>query len=287
MKGAYVKAFMRATRIERTLIPLSHLMIAVGIMGRINTNIFLLGICCFFIYLTGGILNAKVDGDFKIGSTGVFTFLLILGTFFISLKNPLIFLSVFLWVILSFIYNKYSRHVFFSDSILLSLTHVAIPILFGMLLLGAKINYSFITTAFFFFSFLMLVPIKNINGVKEDIVREYKTLMTSSRHGRPLTYSLFNCYIITISISYFLFGLNELFLIIFAIIIFVKLLMDCFLIARRDDLVYKFARLIIVLFSFGIVVGAGNNVNIVLVSFCLVLHYMIYLLLTLIKEVKK
>ncbi|MFH1521352.1 MAG: UbiA family prenyltransferase [archaeon] len=261
---------LKATRTERAMIPFSFIMIAVGFADFINLEVIILSICCVLLYASGGILNAKVDGDFEVRYVSVFASILILTSVVLSFYNFIIFLSVLGWIFLSFIYNKYSRKILFGDSVMLSLTHVGLPIFSACFLLDFHLDFTLKLTTFMFASFLFLVPIKNLNGAEKDIEKGYKTLMTLFKDGKTITYVLFNIYVILMFLSYFIFDLDEKFLIMFAFILMLKIFMDYCLYNGREVLTYRCARLVIILFSFSFVFVNASNLKIIFMSFTLV-----------------
>ncbi len=277
---------LKATRLERSLFPLSFIMIAVGFADKITTDILILGLCCILIYISGGILNAKIDNDYNIKSSIIIPIVIII-TILISLTNKIIFLTVIGWIALSFLYNKYSRRILFGDSFFLSITHASLAVFSASILLKLGIQLSLSLGVFAFSSFFLFVPMKNLNGVKEDIEKKYKTIMTSSLNGKTLTYILFNFYLISMFLSYFIFNLGDKFLIIFSFILAIKIPIDYFIYNGKQVLSYKLGRLIILIFSFAFVLDQSTNINIILISSILILIYAIYLTSDTISQIKR
>lgn len=277
---------IKAMRIERSLFPLSFIMIAVASANKITIDILALGLCCILIYVSGGILNAKIDKDYKIKNSIMIPLVIIIAIL-ISLINKIVFLTVISWIILSILYNKYSRRVLFADSFFLSITHAALPVFSAAILLDLSLKYSTCLSIFAFSSFFLFVPMKNLNGVKEDIEKKYKTIMTSSTNGKTLTYILFNFYLIVMFLSYFIFNLGNKFLIVFSFILAIKIFTDYFIYNGKQVLTYKLGRLVILVFSFAFVLDQSTSINIILISSILILVYAIYLTGDTISQVKK
>jgi len=107
----YIRNLFKSARMERALMPLSSIMIAVGFTNRINFDIFLLMTCCVLMYMAGGIINAKFDKDFKLKKS-TFAIMSLLGiSIILSLNNRIIFFAVIASLFMGLIYSSLSRPV--------------------------------------------------------------------------------------------------------------------------------------------------------------------------------
>ena len=273
----YFLNLLKATRVVRVLIPLSSIMLVVGFANQINKEIFILAMCCVLIYSAGGILNAKFDKDFKLKHPfTAITFLFII-VLILSFTNYIIFLAVITWVLLSFVYSKFSRRILFGDSTILAVTHAVIPIVASALLLGLETKLTITLAIFMFVALFLIIPMKNLNRVKEDKKRKYKTLMTYYKNGKKITYFLFNFYFILMFIAYFVFDLTNKYLIIFAGIFIITIFLNSYLNNRKEILAYKLSRLIVILFSFAFVYDKATDFIIISISGFLIFVYIVYL----------
>lgn len=284
MRGDFV-SLLKATRIERALFPLSFVMIAVAFADKVTADIFVFGLCCVLMFMSGGILNAMIDNDYNIRSFLIVPAIIIVAII-ISLANKIIFFSVISWIVFSFLYNKCSRRILFGDSFFLSITHATISIFSAAILLDLSLDFAVSLGLFAFSSLFLFVPMKNLKGVKEDLEKKYRTLMTTSRAGKVLTYILFNFWMIVMFLSYFAFDLGARFLIVFSVILALKIPIDYYIYNGKQVLAYKIGRLVLLTFSFAFVFDKATNVNIVLTSGTLILLYLIYLTGDIISEIK-
>ena len=272
-----VFTLIKSTRLQRPLIPLSFMMIAAGFANHINTDILILGLCCLLIYASGGILNAKVDGDFKLKQTSLIISILITLAIIISLKNYIIFIAVLGWIILSYIYSKHSRKILFGDSIILSITHAALPVFTASMILKLNILLALKLSIFSFIAFFSIVPMKNLNGIKEDKKRKYKTLMTKYKGGKSITKILFDFYFVLMLIAYFLFDLGNKYIAAFVVLLTFKILMDLYFNNKKEIMSYELLRLLLISFSFAFVFDLTSNTKIILLSSALIIAYLFYL----------
>lgn len=279
-KSNYFVNLLKATRVIRTIIPLSSIMLVVGFTNKITLEILILMICCILIYAAGGILNAKSDKDFALKHPLKIVVLLSLLAFFIASYNYIIFLAVISWVLLSFIYNKFSRFVIFGDSIVLSITHSTIPIVSASVLLNLNAQIIMSLSGFMFFAFFFIVPIKNLIGVKEDKKRKYKTLLTEYKNGKRITQYFLNIHIGLLFLTYFIFNLGNKFLLIFFPILIIGILMNYLMKKNKKTKVYALSRLIFLLFSFAIVYDKTTDYKLPLASATILLIYARYLFKT-------
>ncbi|MBT4375941.1 UbiA family prenyltransferase [archaeon] len=206
---------------------------------------------------------------------------MILIAIILSLQNKILIITTLAWIALSFLYNKKSRKILFADSIILSITHSLLPILSTAFILGI-FHKTFPIAVFVFLSMNLIIPMKNLNGIQEDLKRKYKTLPTKFQNGRTITIFLFNLYSILIILSLFLFNLNPNILILFSIIFLFHLLVNYLLKTKQDYLAYTIARFIVILFNLTIILSISTNKIILLGISLIAITYSAYL----IKEVK-
>jgi hypothetical protein len=268
---------VKATRIERSLIPLSSIMLVIGFANKINYEIFILSICCIFGYSIGGIFNAKTDKDFKIKNPNKIIIVLSVILIILSLFNKIIFLTVLASLLLNVIYNKYSRFILFGDSIILSLTHSTLPIVSAALLLNLNLKLTTTIASFMFFSMFLIIPMKNLNRIKEDKKNKYKTLLTKYKNGKKLTNFLFQIYFVFIILAYFIFNLNYIFLIGIIPIFILKTIIDYNLNNKKEIFAYELSRFLVILFIFFIVYSKTSNIRLIILNSSLIFLYLIYL----------
>lgn len=192
MKSKNLIQTLKSTRLIRTLIPLSFIFLTTATANTINTEIIILSISCILLYASGGILNATTDKDFKIRSAKKIFYTLIIITILISFHNKIILTTVILWIILNILYNKYSRKTLLTDTAILSLTHAILPILATAAILNLNIQTTFSLATFALIQTNLIFPMKNLNGIKEDKKRKYKTILTQFKYGKTITSALYN-----------------------------------------------------------------------------------------------
>ncbi len=275
---------LKAFRLERPLIPLSSIMLVVGFANKINLGIVILMVCCVLMYAVGGLINAKIDCDYKVKHSYLIILSIFTITLVLSLYNYIIFLTVLLSLLLGFVYSKYSRFLLFGDSIILALTHSTLPIISASLLLSLNIQLVLKLTIFMFFAITLVAPMKNLKGVKDDKKRGYKTLMTKYKGGKKITNLLLNLYLLLLFLAYFIFNLNEKFLLIFSILLMLGFFINYLIVNKKEVQAYKLVRLVIILFSFAIVFSQTSNLKIILLSLSLVFVYFTYLSIDFIKS---
>lgn len=268
---------LKATRIKRALIPLSFIILMTGFANKINTEIIILMTCSVLMYSIGGIVNAKVDKDYRIKYIKTTIAILFLITIILSLYNYIIFVTVLLGFILGYIYSKYSRKILFGDSIILSITHSTLPIISSSILLEINPKLTMITTIFMFLTMTLIIPIKNLKGIEEDKKRGYITFMTKFSNGKQITLLLMQIYFISLFLAYFLFDLSSKFIFILMGIFILKILIDYFLNTKKDVTAYKLIRLVPILFIFGIIFDKAENSLALSLIFSIILIYTISL----------
>ena len=155
---------------------------------------------------------------------------------------------------MGFIYSKFSRFILFGDSVVLSMTHVVIPIISASFILNLDINMLTPIIGFIVIPFWMKNPKKNLREIDEDKKRGYKTLMTMYKNGKDVTHILLSLYFILIFLSYFLFDLGNKFLFVVFVLFIIKVFMDY---SRRSQSRWYVLRLFGLLVSRGIITLAG------------------------------
>lgn len=274
----YFLNLLEATRLERALMPISFIMIPVAFANIINLDIFILMICCILMYCVGGLVNAKTDEDFELKKVNLLIIFLLGSSILLSFYNYIIFFAVMASLFMSFIYSKFSRFVLFGDSIALSITHVAIPILSASLILGLSINIFIPLVGFVVVPFWMITPMKNLRGIEEDKKRGYKTLMTRYKNGKNVTHILLSLYFIIIFFLYFLFNLGHKFLFIIFLMFVVKVFMDYYMNTEREVVAYGLVRLVIIMLPFAFVFDKALNIVFPLISSTFIFTYFLYFL---------
>ncbi|MDH3352919.1 MAG: hypothetical protein OEL87_00540 [Nanoarchaeota archaeon] len=268
---------IRATRVERSLMTLSSVVVVMAFANKYNLDVLILMFCFVIIYSAGSIINAKTDNDFPLKYANTSVFFLFSLAFCLSLANYVIFLAVLSTILMSFIYSKGSRHILFGDSIALALCHRVIPIISAALI----VNLDFFTTlklsGVFFSSLALMTPMKNMNGWKEDLERGYKTLMTVRKDGKLITNYLLQVYFILTLASFFFFDLGKKFLLVIIIMFSLKILMDFYMNCGKEIKAYIMCRLMIILFAFAFVFDKAINPEIILIGLIILLLYVLYL----------
>jgi len=268
--------FLKATRIERSLMPLSFIMIAVAFANKITLDIFFLMICCVLMYTVGGLINAKTDKDFKFKKANLAIITLLSISIVLSLYNHIIFLAVIASLFMGFVYSKFFRFFLFGDSIALSITHVIIPVLSSSLILNldTKIFLPIIPLAAI--PFILIAPMKNLRGIKEDKKRKYKTLMTTCKNGKEITHILLSLYFIAIFSAYFLLDLGNRFLSIVLMLFLIKVFMDHYMNTKKEIVAYGLVRLVIITLPFAFVFDKSSNITFIIMSFSFIFIYFLY-----------
>jgi len=272
----YIRNLFKSARMERALMPLSSIMIAVGFTNRINFDIFLLMTCCVLMYMAGGIINAKFDKDFKLKKS-TFAIMSLLGiSIILSLNNRIIFFAVIASLFMGLIYSSLSRFILFGDSLVLSITHVAIPVVSSFLILNIDLGFSVPLVLSFIAPFTLIVPMKNLNGIEKDKQRGYKTLMTKYKNGKTATHFLLSFYFIVVFLLYFFLDLGNRFLFVVFVMFVIKTFMDYYMNTGKEIVAYGLVRLIIIIFPFAFVFDKAENIELVFLSFSFILFYLVY-----------
>ena len=268
---------LKSTRLERALIPLSFIFLTANVAGRINFNVYILSLCCVLLYVSGGILNAKIDGDLKLKHCNHLVVILSVFTIMISFYDKIIFFSVLSWVFLNIVYSKYSRKILFGDSFILSITHAIIPIISVSFLLGLDFFNMFKISGFSFLLVSLIIPMKNFKGIVEDKKNRYKTLLTYSKDGRFATVIIFNLSFLLLILAPIIFGLDKNYYLILILILILYFVINYFILNKREIFAYKLARLDVLLINLAISVSVFTNFSVFLISTFLIVFYLFYL----------
>ncbi len=275
MRWSDILNIIKAARFERSLIPISYIMIPVAIINKINLDIFLLMISCTLMYAVGGLINAKVDEDYPTKYLTITSWVFLFTAITISLHNLIITITILISFIIGFIYNKYSRHILFGDSLALATTHIAIPMISSALILGI-FSKIMTLTPYLMLALAIITPMKNLNGVEADKKRKYKTLMTILKNGKTPTHILMKLYFIVAFSAFFFFNLTKKFLIIIVILFFIQIIMDICMTSKKEVEAYGLVRLVIISLPFAFVFDKAINPILPLISLTFINIYFTY-----------
>ncbi len=268
---------IRASRIERSLIPVSSIIIALAFANRFNFDAFILIILTVLIYSFGGLMNAVCDRDYKVvKSAMLFVLFLVFLALAISHKKE-IMMFVAISIGLSFIYNKLSRRILLGDSFILGLTHGAVPFIAASMLMKISHSFSISFGTYIFLVLFLLVPMKNFNGIREDRKRGYKTLITSYKNGKFLTLLMFVISGIIFIAIYFAFGLPKTYLVAILMAFVVKIEILFLVFAKEKIKAYELTRILVIILCLGIVYSVATELKIILLSNIVFYLYAIYL----------
>jgi hypothetical protein len=275
MDEGNIWTLLRATRAERSLYIVSMLLIPTAFANKITPDIFVLSLCCILLYSVSGIHNSKRDKDHPIPNyyKKVIVFL-VFSSVLLSLYNIIIFLTVIISILLGIFYNTASRKILFGDATVLGFTHAAIPIISSSLLVGLSIATA-IKLAVVFYAFIWILGnIRNQKDSKEDKKREYKTYATIIKNPRILTQIFIGLSFFIVSLSLIIFKLNPRSLIIFALISLIYIAINILTSLKKDVLAMQILRLVILLFSFMLVIGTTSNRIIVYFEIVLIILFL-------------
>jgi len=276
MKKRDFFALLKAMRIERSLMPLSFIMIAVGFADKITLNIFILMACCVMMYTVGGLINAKADKDFEAKKINIAIIVLLFISLILSFNHYIIFLAVIASLFMGFVYNKVFRFFLFGDSIALAITHVIIPIVSSSLILNLSTPTFISVIPLAAIPFGLIAPMKNLRGITGDKKRHYKTLMTTNKNGKQITYVLLSLYFIAVFAAYFILDLGNRFLFVVFILFIVKVFMDYYMINKKEIIAYGLVRLVIITLPFAFVFDKTSNISFIALSFSFIFIYFLY-----------
>jgi len=270
---------VKATRFYRAFISIMVIMVSAAFANTINKDVFVLCLCSLLIYSSASIHNAIKDRDYYLPSYSKKVMLgLIILSLLLSLSNKIIFFAVIIAISLGFIYNTISRFFLFGDTIILSITHFALPSISSSLLLGLNIKFAFILAGFMYIFSWLTVHSKNLKDTEDDKERGYKTLTTIFKNGRIISILLLELSFLFMLVAYFLFNLTNTFLVIFSIIFIVQLVIVYQVIKNKNHSALKLIRLLTILFLFGIIVDRTNKFIIIVMPLSLFLLYLILVL---------
>jgi 4-hydroxybenzoate polyprenyltransferase len=267
---------IKAARFERSLMPASYILIPVALANKITFDISILIICCILGYAIGGLINAKADKDFV--TTGINTAILstlILATI-ISLYNIIITITLLVSFIMGYIYSKPSRNILFGDSIILSITHVAIPIISAALILNLNVVTILPLTLAIMIFYTTIDQMSNLNGIKGDKENKYKTLMTLCKNGKLYTHLLMNISFLVAFAIYFLFDFSNKFLLIILLLFSIETIMNYFMNSKREIEAYGLMRLITIIFPFAFICEWAHDIRIFLIGLIFIETYLTY-----------
>ena len=266
----------KATRFERTLIPLSYIIIPIAYANKITPDIIFLMISCIFTYATGGLINAKIDNDFKTKNINKTILLFLSIALLFSLKNYIITLTILIGFTMGYIYSRPARKILFGDGIILPITHILIPIISSSLILKVSLIEIIPLTIALMIPFGTMLQMKNLKGIKQDKRNNYKTLMTCYKNGRLITYYLMKISFITIFLIYFLFDLGNNYLIIVLILYMIQIIMDYFIYTKQELKAHGLTRLITIIIPLAIVLE--KNPKFATINLIFILIYITYYL---------
>jgi 4-hydroxybenzoate polyprenyltransferase len=267
---------IRAMRIERSLMPLSFIMIAVGFANKMTSDIVILMVCCVMMYTVGGLINAKADKDFSVKNINIAIFALLLLSVLFSTANLVIFFAVCASLLMGFAYNRVFRFFIFGDSIALSITHVIIPIVSSSLILGLGSKVFLPVIALSAIPFSLITPMKNLRGIKGDKKRKYHTLMTKYKNGKQITQILLSIYFIAVFLAYFFFNLSKKFLVVVVFLFVIKIFMDYYLNTSKEIVAYGLVRLVIIILPFAFVFDKATDPLLLMISLSFITGYFLY-----------
>ena len=255
---------IKESRIERTFPSIMMILFSLAIIGRFDKDIIFLTLSMVLIYSSAGIHNSIKDKNLMISDRYRYIYIIpIMIALIISIQNIILIIASLLWIILGLSYNTISRKILLADSIILSITHYAIPTIFSLLLLGESIQGSLRFGTIFFLTFMFVTPVKNLKETDEDKKLDYRTLPTIFKNGKELTIISSLFFMIISIIIQASFNVNII-LIIISFILYIsgiKLIIDSY---EKKSL--KIFRLLFIFFIFSLITTTENNTIIILSS---------------------
>ncbi|MBN2422323.1 hypothetical protein JXB41_03785 [Candidatus Woesearchaeota archaeon] len=268
MKKEEILNLVKATRIDRTLFGLSALLIPIAYNPIYKLDLILFCICCVLLYSFFGIHNAKQDKDHNLpGYTNLVLIFFVILSFLIALFNKSILTAVILYLFLGFFYNTVSRKILLLDSTILSMTHYLLPILFCCYFLDIEFMFSMKIAIYFFIVSLFYMPLKNIRGSAEDKKRGYKSLTTLYPNGAQITFFLMDISFVLMTISYFIFDLEIIYLFCLLIIYLFERIMKYLEFKGEKILLAKIFRAVDIFFCSAFVLSKTTNFVVGVLSF--------------------
>ena len=194
----------------------------------------------------------------------------------ISLKNLIITATLLFSFIMGHIYSKPSRYVLFGDSIILSITHVAIPIISASLILKISLLDIIPLTILSMIFYTTIDQMSNLNGIETDKQNRYKTLMTMSKSGKLYTHLLMNIsFTVALAID-LIFKLSNRFLVIIFLLFIIEIIMNYLMNSRKEIHAYGLMRLVTIIFPFAFVFEWASDIRIFLISWIFIEIYLVY-----------
>lgn len=278
MRGAFlsnVRALIKTAKFERGLILASYTLVPLAISNTFKTDIFFLLGACILTYGVGGLINAKVDNDTgtKYLTEGIIVLFLL--ALLVSLKNYIITITVFVGLIMGYLYSKFSRKIVFADSFILSITHVFIPIMSSALIFNVNIIQILPLTIWLMVFYNLIVQMKNLRGVEDDIKNNYKTPMTTMRSGKLVIHSLMKLSLIVLFAIYFVFNMGQKYLIVILIIFILQIVSDIFMAINKELKAYPLFRLIAISVPFAIALDQ-SGIKVYAINLAIILIYITY-----------
>ena len=203
--------------------PLSAMLIPAALADRINAEIFILSLVCLLAYCGASIQNAIKDKDYILPDYAHYmVYILPILAFVFACTNIIILLTLISWILLGVIYNTIARRVIFGDISVLSLTHLAIPMISSSLLIGFSLKAALIAAAYICLLFILMGNMKNIKDTRGDKNRGYKTITTELSKGESIAKGFYLASILGMGMTYFIFNLSQYFIFIYGIILIIS-----------------------------------------------------------------
>lgn len=278
---------IKATRIQRTLTALAVIMVPVGFVGKITSDIVYLAFILMLVYAAASLQNAKKDNDYQLPKYYMkFYYAFVALAVVLSFKNIILFLTLCSWIVLGLIYNTIARGVLFGDVTLLSITHHALPAFSASLLLGLNLRTTLLISALMFTVFWFIIPLKNLKDTIDDRNRGYKTLTTDIKNGEVKTKALFEIAFIVMLGAYFVLNLSDMYLMILLAIFGLKVMINYFIDIRKEEIALNMTRLMAIMFLAAMVIDRTDSLPIILVSLGLSFVYSLFFISSIV-EIRK
>ncbi len=262
--------------------PLSAMLIPAALADRINADIFLLSLVCLLAYCGASIQNSIKDKDYLLPSYAHYmVYILPILAFVFACTNIIILLTLISWILLGVIYNTIARRLIFGDIAVLSLTHLAIPMVSSSLLIGFPLKESMIAAAYICLLFILMGNMKNIKDAKSDKKRGYKTINTITKKGEQITICLAGISWVMMFFALFIFDLSYRFFIPFAAITALAIYSFSLTDKAKGFHLFKMA---FILFLFSIIVAKTSNITIIITG---AVYCAIYFIPMIVKKMPK
>lgn len=282
-----LRSLIKAARIYRTLPVLMVMMVSVAFANYFTKSIMYLALTCVLIYAAAGLHNAIKDKDYILPNYSKFVIIfLVVITIIISLQDLIVFFTGIAWIFLGLIYNTITRRVLFGDATILSVTHFALPSFSSSLLLGIDKSFALTLAGFMFITTWFIIHSKNLKDTMDDKKRGYRTLTTIIKSGKTITIILLWFSFIPMLFAYFLFNLTTIYLLILFFIFILGLIITKNILKSKEDFALKLARVIVMLFLFGLIASKAVDIKIVFFALCLFFVYGLFLIASVVKYLK-